>query len=182
MPLKIAQLGQPILRQKAQEIPVEDIVTAEFQQFVDDMISTVQEEHGVGLAGPQVFSGQRIFVAGVFPPETDEALPGLEVFINPRLTAASNEPLYSWEGCLSFRELLVLVPRYEKVRVEYLNRQGQPAALDLQGFPARVVQHEYDHLEGILTLDRAPSTQFIIKATELEAVQAEMARRDLDAE
>jgi peptide deformylase len=103
----------------------------------------------------------------------------VEVFINPKLTALSGERGLSWEGCLSFMELLVLVPRYKRVRVEYLDRRGRPQTLDLEGFPARVVQHEYDHLEGVLTIDRAPSTRYIIKASEVDAaVEALEAERD----
>jgi peptide deformylase len=174
MALTIAQLGQPVLRQVAAEIPPEEISTPAFQQLLDDMLATLTEAKGAGLAGPQVFAGKRVFLAGVFPPPAEDEPRGLEVFINPRVAALSGERSLSWEGCLSFVELLVLVPRHKRVRVEYLDRHGRAKTLDLEGFPARVVQHEYDHLEGVLTLDRAPSTRYIIKASELDAAMAEL--------
>src|SRR6266545_3410710 len=174
MALKIAQLGQPVLRQVAAEVPLEEIPTPAFQQFIDEMIDTLTQAKGAGLAGPQVFASRRIFLAGVLPPPAEDEPRGVEVFINPKITPLSGERSLSWEGCLSFVELLVLVPRYKRVRIDYLDRHGQPAALELEGFPARVVQHEHDHLEGILTLDRAPSTRYIIKASEIDAAMEEL--------
>jgi peptide deformylase len=180
MKLEIAQLGQPILRQVAVELSAEEIHSPEFQRFLDDMLETLHEEKGAGLAGPQVFASKRVFLAAVrTPPSADES-PGVEVFINPRIISRSPGQSLAWEGCLSFSELLVLVPRHRQLRVEYLDRQGQPQARDLEGFPARVVQHEQDHLDGILTLDRAPSTRYIIKASEIDAVLEEQDRETPD--
>ena len=171
MILKIAQLGQPILRRPALEVSTEEIKTPEFQQLVDDMLATLAREKGAGLAAPQVFASKRLFLAGVHPPAASEGPPGIEVFINPRIVAASAETESAWEGCLSFPELMVLVPRYQAVRIEYLNRHGEVQSLELHGFPARVVQHETDHVDGILTIDRAGSTHDIIKASEIDAVE-----------
>jgi peptide deformylase len=173
MLLKIAQLGQPVLRRRAAEIPPEQIRTEELQRLIDSMLDTLQEAHGAGLAGPQVFAGRRLFLAAVLPPRAEDSPPEVEVFINPRIVALSHERRLAWEGCLSFSELLVLVPRHRHVRVEYLNRHGEPRTLDLEDFAARVVQHEHDHLEGILTLDRAPSPRYIVKASEIDAVLAD---------
>jgi peptide deformylase len=173
MKLKIAQLGQPVLRQPAEEVPAEEVGTPDFQRFLDDMLETMQDAGGAGLAGPQVFAGKRVFLAAVLPPETEDGPPGVEVFINPRIVSASRDGTLAWEGCLSFIELLVRVPRHHRVRVEYRGRDGAPRALDLEDFPARVVQHEHDHLDGILTLDRARSTHDIIKASEIDAVLEE---------
>jgi peptide deformylase len=170
MTLMIAQLGQPVLRQVATEVAPAEIHTPAFHQFLQDMIETLQAAEGAGLAGPQVFSSRRVFLAGVLPPSGEDAPPGVEVFINPRITALSPEAALAWEGCLSFPELLVLVERHSRVRIDYLNRQGEARTLELEGRPARVVQHELDHLDGVLTLDRAPSTRHIIKASELDAV------------
>ncbi len=170
MALRIAQLGQPILRQKAVEVPLDEIRSEAFQAFLQEMRATLAEQKGAGLAGPQVFAGKRVFLGAVLPPEVEDGPRGIEVFINPRFTGASNETAFSWEGCLSFPELLVLVERAEAVRIEYLNSIGEARALELGGFPARIVQHEYDHLEGILTIDRAPSTRYIVKASEIDAV------------
>ncbi len=179
MALTIAQLGQPVLRKMAAEVPLAELETPDFQRFLDEMLETLRAAKGAGLAGPQVFAERRVFLAAILPPTTEDGPPGVEVLINPRITALAPEQAFSWEGCLSFIELLVLVPRYRRVRIDYLDRHGRPQALELEGFPARVVQHEYDHLEGVLTLDRAASTRHIIKASEIEAVleEAEAARK-----
>lgn len=170
MNLTIAQLGQPVLRRPAAEVAPDEIVSPAFGRLLDDMLETLKAAQGAGLAAPQISESRRVFLAAVLPPPEEEAPRAVEIFINPRLTALTREQALSWEGCLSFPELLVLVPRFTRVRVEYLGRDGRPRALDLDGFPARVVQHENDHLDGILTLDRAPSARCIIKGSELEAV------------
>lgn len=170
MALKIAQLGQPILRHVAAEVPPETVAAPEFQEFLAAMRETMTASRGVGLAAPQVFAGLRVFLAAVLPPTAEDAPPGIEVFINPRLTPLTDERARAWEGCLSFPELLVLVPRVRALRVDYLDAQGQERALELVGFPARIIQHEHDHLDGILTIDRAESTRDIVKASEIDAV------------
>jgi peptide deformylase len=169
MGLDIAQLGQPILRQPTVPVPVDEIAAPAFQQFLRALRETLIAAKGAGLAAPQVFSNRRVFLAAVLPPRTEDGDPDIETFINPRLVGVSEERAEAWEGCLSFPELLVMVPRPLAVRMEYLNEQGEPCVIDLSEFPARVVQHEYDHLEGILTLDRAKSSSHIIKATEIDA-------------
>ena len=170
MLLEIAQLGQPVLRELAEEVRIEQITSSPFQEFLEQMLETLLEEKGVGLAAPQVFVGLRVFLAAIVPPVEEDGPPGVEVFINPKVTPLTDEKSKAWEGCLSFPELLVLLPRHKAVRVEYLNRSGQSSIRDLQGFPARVVLHELDHLDGILTIDRAESTHAIIKASELEDI------------
>jgi peptide deformylase len=170
MALAIAQLGQPVLRRVAEPVPPEVIGAPEFQHFLDEMLETLRRAGGVGLAAPQLFVSRRVFLAVLQPPGEAEDLPPPEVLINPRLVGASEDRVPGWEGCLSFPELQVLVARARCVRVEYLNRQGEPRGADLEGFPARVVQHEYDHLDGVLTLDRAASTRDIVKTSELEDV------------
>jgi peptide deformylase len=169
MPLRIAQLGQPVLRRQAYPIPPEVVLSTDCQAFLQAMRETLAEAGGVGLAGPQVFADFRLFLARVGPPgpEGEPAQP--EVFINPELTVLTEETESRWEGCLSFPELLVLVPRARRIAIKYLDETGQPRERELADFAARVVQHEYDHLEGILTIDRAASTRHIIKASEAEA-------------
>jgi peptide deformylase len=171
MLLPIAQLGQPVLRQVAAEVPVDDILTPAVQQLLRDMHETLRQAEGTGLAAPQVFESRRIFLAAILPPPADDAPPQIEVFINPRLLAVSAETADAWEGCLSFPELLVRVPRAWSVRVAYCNARAESCLLELSDFPARVIQHEFDHLQGILTLDRALSSHHIIKASEIEAVR-----------
>lgn len=175
MILPIAQLGQPVLRRMASEVTPAEIASPEFQRLIDDMLETVTAAKGAGLAGPQVFQSKRLFVAGVLPAPEGRPQP-LTVFINPRIVQHAEQRLFAWEGCLSFVELLVLVPRWASVRIEFLDRQGQPRTLDLEGWPARVVQHEYDHLDGVLTLDRTPSTRYIVKASEIKAANEELTR------
>ena len=201
-PLPIAQLGQPVLRQPAVDVSIDEIRTPEFQQFLLDMLETMHVNGGIGLAAPQVFVGKRVFLAGILPPvestdeiededdevaedesdegdevegdddddEEDELRPGVEVFINPRFTAVSDERVDGWEGCLSFIELQVLVSRHVALIVDYLNANGELCRKELSGFRARVVQHEFDHLEGVLTIDRAGSTRDIVKSSEMETV------------
>ncbi|MGF1581767.1 MAG: peptide deformylase [Gemmataceae bacterium] len=174
MTLKIAQLGQSVLRKRADEIDQRAILSEEFQQFINEMLTTATDSRGVGLAGPQVFRSQRIFVAHVLPVPSQEEQFEWEVFINPKLTPTSKKIKYRWEGCLSFQELMVMVPRFESVTVEYTNRAGESKTLELTDFPARVVQHENDHLDGVLTIDRAPATKYIVKTSEMEAVREEL--------
>lgn len=172
MTLPISQLGQPVLRQVASEFDLDRIAEPAFQEFLNAMYETLRSHRGAGLAAPQVAVSLRIFLGAIFPPEAEEDGPGVEVFINPRLTPLSDETVSAWEGCLSFPELLVLVPRYKAVRVDYYDAAGDSVALELEGFPARVVQHEFDHLDGILTIDRARSTLHIVKASEIDAARA----------
>jgi len=170
MSLKVAKLGQPVLREVAKDVSIEEIATPDFQAFLQDMAETMVANVGVGLAAPQVFDSRRVFLARVIPTEVPDELPGIEVFINPRLTVVSEERVSGWEGCLSFMELTVLVPRYRHIAIEYFNAAGEEKRLELSGFPARVVQHENDHLDGLLTIDRAASTRDIVKTSEMETV------------
>ena len=165
----VAQLGQPVLREVAKEVPAGEIGTPEFQAFIDHMHEVLVEAGGVGLAAPQVFRGQRIFLAA-FPSEQNPDELEVETLINPRLSNQSADMEVRWEGCLSFIELMVLVPRHRSLTVDYLDREGKPKRLELSGFPARVVQHENDHLDGVLTIDRARSPRDIIKASEFDEV------------
>lgn len=176
--MEIAQLGQPILRQPAKPVPLPEIASDSFQEFIEEMLDTMRQHRGVGLAAPQVFAGRRVFLAAILPPARPKEKPGTEVFINPRLSNLSEEKDAEWEGCLSFLELLVLVPRHRTLQIDYLDRHGEPRSLKLSDFPARVVQHEYDHLDGILTIDRAASPRDIVKASEIDAVREERGEKD----
>ncbi len=160
-----------MLRQIAVEVPIAKIGDPKFQEFLGQMLETLEHNQGAGLAAPQVFVSARVFLAAIIPPEIEDEPPGVVAFINPKITPLSEETTDAWEGCLSFPELLVRVPRPRAVRIDYIDIGGQPAALELEDFPARVVQHEFDHLEGILTIDRAESTLDIIKASEIETVR-----------
>lgn len=152
--LKIAQLGHPVLRQPAAPVPKELIGTPGLEQFIEDMIETVREYDGVGLAAPQVHEPVQLIII-----ESRGERPGREpipltVLLNPRLQETSEEVASDWEGCLSVGDLRGLVPRSIRVVVEALDRDGQPVTLKAEGLFARVLQHEIDHLHGVVFLDR----------------------------
>jgi peptide deformylase len=155
--LKVARMGHPVLRRRARALDKSDLRNPLLQKFFDDMIDTMYEYHGVGLAGPQVHEGLRVFVAMLDeePDEKSEAT----VVINPEITP--NGPVIEdgWEGCLSIPDIRGMVPRHTAITVKALDRQGKNVELALKGFPARVAQHETDHLDGVLFLDRMKSMQ-----------------------
>jgi peptide deformylase len=155
--LKVARMGHPVLRAKARPIDKREIKNAEFQAFVDSLIDTMVEYSGIGLAGPQVHESVRVFVAALDPEGRGEGEP--VVFVNPEITIAGDHVVEGWEGCLSIPEIRGLVPRAQAVRVAALDRHGKRFELELKDFPARVIQHEADHLDGVLFLDRMRSFQ-----------------------
>ena len=149
--LKVARMGHPVLRQKARPIEKHELKNAALQQFIDDMIETMREYSGVGLAAPQVHESVRLFVAGVEGSGDDlKILP----FVNPVITPVGTETVEDWEGCLSIPDLRGRVPRAREVVIRALDRRGKPFEMPLKNFPARVVQHETDHLDGVLFLER----------------------------
>jgi peptide deformylase len=150
----IVRLGHPALRTPARALTSEQIGSAEIQGLIDDMIETMREARGVGLAAPQVGEELQLIVYLVpaqapGPPEIP-----LQVVINPMLTPQAGELLYDWEGCLSIPDLRGLVPRHPAVRVQGLDRDGGTLDYVVSGFAARIVQHEFDHLNGVIFLDR----------------------------
>jgi peptide deformylase len=155
MILKVARLGHPAVRASAREVPSDQVRVPEVQRLIDDMIETMHEYDGVGLAAPQVHVGLRLAVLEV--PASDERarepVP-LLVLVNPRLTPLGEERVPGWEGCLSVPDLRGLVPRHRRVRLQGLDREGAAIDLEAEGFFARVLQHECDHLDGRVYLDR----------------------------
>jgi peptide deformylase len=152
--LKVARMGHPVLRKPAREVDPTEVRTAPFQKLIDDMIETMVEYEGIGLAAPQVHESVRLFVAGVEGSGDDlKILP----FVNPVVTAVGSETVEDWEGCLSIPDLRGRVPRAREVVIRALDRRGKPFEMTLRNFPARVVQHETDHLDGILFLTRMAS-------------------------
>lgn len=154
--LSIARLGHPILRQKAKPVSKEELLSAEFQNFIVDLIETMREYDGVGLAATQVHVPKQVFVFEVDDnpryPERD-AIP-LTVVVNPVIKNLSEEREEEFEGCLSIPGLVAKVPRHLSLTLRGLTPDGKPLEMKLSGFPARVVQHENDHLNGIVYLDR----------------------------
>jgi peptide deformylase len=159
--LKIAHLGHPVLRRVAEPVSPEAIAAPEIQRLIDDMLETMEDHDGAGLAAPQVHVSRRVVVYGVEanPRYPDaEAVP-LTVLVNPIITPATSEDEEDWEGCLSVPDLRGMVPRWTRVRVEAYGRDGRPLRFTADGFHARVVQHECDHLDGKVYLDRMRSME-----------------------
>jgi peptide deformylase len=155
--LKVARMGHPVLRERARPLDKSDIKSASVQKLIEDMIDTMHEYHGVGLAAPQVHEGLRLFVAMLDddPDAKSEAV----VIINPEIVANTADVEDGWEGCLSIPDIRGMVPRYTDIQVKALDRTGRNIELTLRNFPARVAQHETDHLEGVLFFDRMKSLQ-----------------------
>jgi peptide deformylase len=155
--LKVARMGHPVLRERARPVSTSDLRDPLMQKLIDDMIDTMHEYHGVGLAAPQVHEGLRLFVALLDddPSSTTEAT----VLVNPDIVPVGATKEEGWEGCLSIPDIRGMVPRFTEITVAALDRQGKPVELQLKNFPARVVQHETDHLDGVLFFDRMTSMQ-----------------------
>jgi peptide deformylase len=149
-------MGHPVLRTKARAIERGQIRTAAVQQLIDDMIETMVEYHGVGLAAPQVHEAVRIFVASLDAGD-DEAPNAPSVLINPEITTVGSDLVEDWEGCLSIPEIRGRVPRAREIVVRAYDRRGERLELRTHDYPARVIQHETDHLDGILFFDRMRS-------------------------
>jgi peptide deformylase len=151
--LKVARIGNPVLRQRAAEIPESAIGSEELERLIDDMIETMLEYDGVGLAAPQVHESVRLAVLQVPGDDEQEEIP-LSVLINPVVTPLPSEKVAGWEGCLSVPDMRGMVTRPDRVRLQALDRQGEKIDLEATGFHARVIQHECDHLDGVVYLDR----------------------------
>jgi peptide deformylase len=155
--LKVARMGHPVLRERARPLDKSDIKSASVQKLIDDMIDTMHEYHGVGLAAPQVHEGLRLFVALL--DEEPDSKSEAAVIINPEIVPNGSAAEEGWEGCLSIPDIRGMVPRYTEIRLNALDRNGKPLELMLKKFPARVAQHETDHLDGVLFFDRMTSFQ-----------------------
>jgi len=148
-------MGHPVLRRKARALEKSEIASAAVQKLIDDMIDTMVEYHGVGLAGPQVHESLRLFVAALDAADEDEGRdPEPIVIINPEITPVGSDTVEDWEGCLSIPDIRGKVPRAREIRVRAYDRRGDRVELRAHDFPARVIQHETDHLDGILFFDR----------------------------
>ena len=160
--LEIAQVGNPILRQQAQL--VQDITEEKLQQLMDNLLSIARDANGVGIAAPQVSESYRLFVICSHPNPRYPDAPMMEptIMINPRIISHSDEIVKGWEGCLSVPRLRGLVPRYKMITVEYLDRYGKLQQQELRDFVARIFQHELDHLNGILFIDRVEKSEDLV--------------------
>ena len=158
--LKIARMGHPVLRAKARALSASEIRSPEAQRLIDDMFETMREYQGVGLAAPQVHESLRIFVAGFATADDededadDDRTVPLMALINPEITPAGDVVVEDWEGCLSIPDIRGRVPRARQIVVRAYDRRGKQIELKASGFTARVIQHETDHLDGVLFFDR----------------------------
>ncbi|HET7216886.1 MAG TPA: peptide deformylase [Vicinamibacterales bacterium] len=158
--LKVARMGHPVLRARARAIDPGQIGSPRVQQLIDDMFETMHEYQGVGLAAPQVHENVRLFVAGFSPDEHDGddrgRVPQMAL-INPEITTVGAEIVEDWEGCLSIPDIRGRVPRARQIVVKAYDRTGRRFEMKAGGFTARVIQHETDHLDGVLFFDRMRS-------------------------
>jgi peptide deformylase len=173
--LKVARMGHPVLRERARPLELAELKHPLLQKLIDDMIETMHEYHGVGLAAPQVHEDIRIFVALLEedPGDKSEAT----VIINPEIVPVGTTKSEGWEGCLSIPDIRGMVPRWTGITVLALDRMGKAIELPLKGFAARVAQHETDHLDGVLFFDRMTSMQSL---TYLEEYSRYHAKEDDD--
>jgi peptide deformylase len=168
--LKVARMGHPVLRQRARPLAKSDLQDALVQKLIDDMIDTMHEYHGVGLAAPQIHEGVRLFVALLDEDPGSETEP--TALINPEIIPNGSSTEEGWEGCLSIPDIRGMVPRCTDITVKALDRNGQEVELRLKDFAARVAQHETDHLDGVLFFDRMTSMQSLTYLEEFSRYHA----------
>jgi peptide deformylase len=164
--LKVSRMGHPVLRKKIKPLHQSEIVTPPIQRLIDDMIQTMMEYQGAGLAAPQVHEELRLFVGLITTDEDDTqedskepVEPEFLTIINPEVTQIGRVTEEDWEGCLSLPDLRGRVPRARDIRLRGFDRTGQRVDLSASGFVARMIQHETDHLDGILFIDRMESLE-----------------------
>ena len=168
---KILRMGHPTLRQKAREVTIEELNTPEFSELISDMIDTLHDSGGIGLAAPQIDVSIRMAIIeiqggdsryGVIP-----SIP-MTVFINPTVEVIGPTEMGYWEGCLSIPGLRGFVERPQGIRINALNRHGEQISMELNGFLATVFQHEFDHLDGKLYIDHIDNRELLVFEEEYE--------------
>lgn len=162
--LKIAKLGNPILRRQADPLTPKEIQSADIQRLIDDMFETMYDEPGIGLAAPQVSRSVQLVVMGC---EGDDGFPET-VLINPSIVFYGPQQVENWEGCLSVDGLRGKVTRPSLVRVKALDRRGKPLDFEATGLYAVCVQHEMDHLIGKVFLDRMTDLSTLTQLAEFD--------------
>lgn len=157
--LKVSRLGHPVLREKASDVEIKDIKAGKFKTLLQDMVETMHEYEGVGLAGPQVHLPLRIFVFEVqekVAKRRGVKSVGAGAIFNATYEPIGTETITDWEGCLSVPFLGGETPRYKRVRLRGIDHDGDPLELEVEDFTARIFQHEIDHTDGRVYLDRMP--------------------------
>lgn len=174
---EIIRMGHPTLRQVARPLVPEELASAAIHMLVEDMVDTLHHAGGIGLAAPQVNEPVRLAIVeipgGMSRYGEIPAMP-LTVFVNPEIEVLEGESAGYWEGCLSVPGLRGFVERPQQIKIRYLDLQGNPFELELQGFLATVFQHEFDHLDGRLYIDRLTDTSLLVFEDMLTADQPEL--------
>jgi len=166
--LQVAQLGYPILRKKA--VTVKNVKGVAIKKLINDLKATVMDVDGVGISAPQVYNSIRLFVIASHPNPRYPKAPYMKPtpVINPKIISNSKEKAKDWEGCLSVPGIRALVPRYKKITVSYTTEKGTLVKKQYKDFIARIFQHEYDHLEGLVFIDRIETTKDLISEKEYQ--------------
>ena len=165
--LEVIRLGHPILRHVAEPVPEDWFSSTRLVNLGRDIIRTMIEENGVGLAAPQVAESLRLFAFWVPETEDEPEIPPT-VLANPEVRPIGEDSEEGWEGCLSIPGLRGLVPRNRRIKVKARGLDGEPVSLTADGFHARVIQHEYDHLDGVVFLDRMTDIRSLVFEPEWE--------------
>lgn len=165
--LQIAELGNSVIRETAKEI---SNIDPEIHQLIKDMIATVKEVDGVGISACQVYQPLRLLILASHPSPRYPKAPKMKptAIINPKIISYSKSKNKKWEGCLSVPGIRGQVPRANSIKVEYLDSKGEKNKRQFKGFIARIFQHEFDHLEGKVILDRVEGTQDLITEKEYQ--------------
>jgi peptide deformylase len=173
--LKIAQIGHPVLRRRAREVGRDELRSGEMQQFIDDLVETMRDATGAGLAAIQVYNAVRIFAVEVKDNPRYPYKPNvpLTIVVNPVITPLSDETFDNFEGCLSVPNLRGVAQRFAEVRVTGWDREGQPFDREVRGLTAGVFQHENDHLDGTIFVDRVKDTKTLCTWAEFDRYHKE---------
>lgn len=168
-PLTIAQIGEPVLRGVAAKV---DDFGSDTQAFIDQMLDSMNQAGGVGIAAPQVFCPKQIMIiaskANARYPDAPD-MPPL-VMINPQIKSLHGDIISDWEGCLSVPGIRGWIPRYQNVDIDYQDRHGKSQFIALNGFVARIFQHEQDHLEGLTFVDRVTDNKHLVAESVLPKI------------
>tara|TARA_B100000029_G_scaffold297102_1_gene290280 strand:+ start:1528 stop:2106 length:579 start_codon:yes stop_codon:yes gene_type:complete len=182
-PLRIAQIGHPILRQPTRILTREELLSEEIQSFLDDLVETMREASGAGLAANQVYQSLRICAVEVRNNSRYPYRPNipLTILVNPILTPASDETFVNYEGCLSVPNLRGQVRRHCEVHVEALDREGNSISTVVKGMTAATYQHEVDHLDGKIFLDRVEDPNSVVTLENFQRYCIDKVAADVEA-
>lgn len=180
--LKRTQFGNPILRQKARQLTKAELTSSDIKELIANMRYTLKtKKYGVGLAASQVGQAISLAIVEIQPTKTRPNLPKSKqvnmVIINPEIIKTYGNKSQLWEGCISFAEIFAKVPRYKKVRLKYLDEQGRTYQKDFNGLLAHVIQHEVDHLNGVLFVDKVKDSTSYITTSEYKKLIVKSRRK-----